>query len=175
MGRWLASSSEAGPSSQSAPSLLTGSTWRATVPRSCLPEGGGDDCAVQSRHAGIAPVRSGPRPNGRRLILCVLALLTAAPSFVHAAEQDLSSGLVHLRAGRQVQAAQDLVRYRDGERDPEIRRSIERVLRLLKEPLSEELREYIALTLDEGVRRKAGARTPDVRPGFVSRMFPVFP
>ena len=113
--------------------------------------------------------------NGHPVIFCLLALLTTGPAVVHAAEQDLASGLGHLRAGSQVQAAQDLARYRDGERDPEIRRSIDRVLHLLKEPLSEELREYVALTLDESIRLKVRARIPDVRPGFVSRMFPVFP
>ena len=105
---------------------------------------------------------------------CVLVLLTAAPGLGHAAEHDLAAGLVHLRAGSQAQAAQHLARYRDGEGDPEIRRSIDRVLRLLKEPLSEELREYVAFTVEDTVRGKA-TRARSVPPGFVSRMFPVFP
>src|SRR4029077_18114387 len=97
----------------------------------------------------------------------LLALLVTWPAIVHAAEQDLTSALGHLQAGRQIEAAKNLERYRAGVHYTEIRRSIDRVLRLLREPLSEELRGYIALTLDESIRRKTGQRTSALRPGFV--------
>ena len=112
---------------------------------------------------------------GLAAIGCMLTLLTATPGPVHGAEQDLTAGLAHLRAGSQAQAAHDLARYREGERDPDVRRSIDRVLRLLKQPLSEDLREYIALSVEEKVRAKAASRGSSARSGFLSRMFPVFP
>ena len=103
------------------------------------------------------------------------ALWLTASAAAGAAESDLVSGLTHLRAGAQAQAERDLLKYRDGERDSGIRRSIDRVLPLLRRPLTEDVREYIAGTIEESVRFKAYARTRPARPSFLSRMFPVFP
>ncbi len=99
----------------------------------------------------------------------------AAPGLVSPAERDLDSGLVALRAGAQIQAEQHLTRYRDEERDPGIRRSVDRVLALLKRPLPAEVREYIAATLEEAVRVRPTMRAEASRPSYWSRMFPVFP
>jgi hypothetical protein len=91
------------------------------------------------------------------------------------AESDLHSGLAHLRAGAQAQAERDLVKYRDGERDPDLRRSIDRVLPLLRRPMNDDVREYVAGTIEESVRVRGDARVRTARPGFLSRMFPIFP
>ena len=93
-----------------------------------------------------------------------------------AAESDLHSGLAYLRAGAQVQAEQHLLRYRDGEVDSDVRVCIDRVLPLLKRPLSEDVREYIAGSVEEIVTRaKAASRSGRALPGYAARMFPVFP
>ena len=75
----------------------------------------------------------------------------AAAGGACAAERDLYSGLAYLRAGAQAQAAESLTRYRDDERDPGIRGSVSRVLPLLKRPLPEDVREYLAATIEERV------------------------
>jgi hypothetical protein len=86
------------------------------------------------------------------------------------AERDLYSGLAYLRAGAQQRAEESLIRYRDAQRDPGIRRSIDQVLPLLRRPLSDEVREYIAASLEERVQAGPGGK-----PSHWSRMFPVFP
>ena len=103
----------------------------------------------------------------------VIALAGSGPA--SAAESDLRSGLAHLRAGAQGQAEHDLTKYRDGERDSDIRRSIDRVLPLLRRPLADDVREYIAGAIEESVRMNADARRRRVRSSYASRMFPVFP
>jgi len=103
------------------------------------------------------------------------ALWLVVSATAGAAESDLISGLAHLRAGAQAQAETDLLRYRDGLRNSDARRSIDRVLPLLRRPLSEDVRDYIAATIEESVRPTADARARSARPGFLSRMFPVFP
>ena len=103
----------------------------------------------------------------------VIALAGSGPA--SATEGDLRSGLAHLRAGAQAQAEQDLTEYRDAEWDSDIRRSIDRVLPLLRRPLAEDVREFIAGTIEETVRMKADARSRRPRPSHLSRMFPVFP
>ena len=112
-----------------------------------------------------------------RQVACAVTgtVLWLATSAAGAAETDLVSGLAHLRAGAQAQAERDLLNYRDGLRDSDVRRSIDRVLPLLRRPLTEDVREFIAATIEESVRPKADARAQPVRPGFVSRMFPIFP
>ena len=105
----------------------------------------------------------------------VFALWLAAPGVAPGAERDLGDGLASLRAGAQLQAEQQLTRYRDGELDSEIRRSIDRVLPLLRRPLNEDVREYIAGTIEDGVRGRARLRTERTRPSYALRMFPVFP
>jgi hypothetical protein len=92
-----------------------------------------------------------------------------------AAERDLHSGLAHLRAGAQAEAERDLTRFRDEERDPEVRRKIDRVLFLLRRPLTPEVREYVATTIEEAVPPRATVRMERGRPSYWSRMFPVFP
>jgi hypothetical protein len=107
----------------------------------------------------------------RWVALAALALLAGAPGGASAADSDFSSALRHLRAGAQAQAEQDLVRYRDGEPDMDMRRRVERILPLLKRPLSADVREYIAATLEE-TRARGQSRA---RPSYAARMFPVFP
>ena len=102
----------------------------------------------------------------------VLALLAAAPGVAHATEIDLSSALRHLRAGAQAQAEQDFVRYRDGERDADMRRRVDRILPMLKRLLSEDVRDYIAATLEEAAHATGQG---SARPSYALRMFPVFP
>ncbi|HEU4369021.1 MAG TPA: hypothetical protein VFV05_12440 [Methylomirabilota bacterium] len=92
-----------------------------------------------------------------------------------AADRDLHSGLAYLRAGAQAEAERDLTRYRDGERDPEILRKIDRVLPLLKRPLTQEVRDYVAMTIEDAVPAKSKMRAESNRPNYWSRMFPVFP
>jgi hypothetical protein len=104
-----------------------------------------------------------------------LAVWLVSAGCAGAAERDLYSGLAYLRAGAQVKAEEHLARYLDEERDPEIRRSVARVLPLLKRPLSEEVREYLATSLEESVRARPKLRAESSRPGYFWRMFPVFP
>lgn len=92
-----------------------------------------------------------------------------------AADRDLHSGLAYLRAGAQLQAERDLTRYRDEEPNPEVRTKIDRVLPLLRRPLTDEVREYVAVTIEEAVFPRSGALVEGRRPSFWSRMFPVFP
>lgn len=92
-----------------------------------------------------------------------------------AAERDLYSGLAYLRAGAQAEADRDLTKYRDEERDPEIRRKIDRVLPLLKRPLTQEVRDYVAMTIEDAVPTRSKMRAESNRPSYWSRMFPVFP
>jgi len=121
------------------------------------------------------PVTRTPKTRRLASVLAGTALWLAASSAAGAAESDLVSGLAHLRAGAQSQAERDLLKYRDGLGDSDVRRSIDRVLPLLRRPLTEDVREYIAGTIEESVRLKADARTQPARRGFLSRMFPVFP
>jgi len=100
----------------------------------------------------------------------------AASGLTVAAERDLYSGLAYLRAGSQARAEEHLAKYRDEEGDPVIRKSVDRVLGLLKRPLAEEVREFIAATLEDSIRARPKARQDSGgRPSYWSRMFPVFP
>jgi hypothetical protein len=110
----------------------------------------------------------------RGIVLAGIGLgLVSAPT--GAAERDLYSGLAYLRAGAQTRAEESLTRYREEEANPEIRRSVDRVLPLLKRPLSEEVREYIAANLEERVRVASRMRAERTPLSYWSRMFPVFP
>jgi hypothetical protein len=109
------------------------------------------------------------------IVLAAIAVWLVVPAGAGAAERDLYYGLAYLRIGAQPQAEQHLTRYRDEERDPVIRQSVDRVLALLKRPLTEEVREYIATTLEESVRARPKTREGSSRPSYFSRMFPVFP
>lgn len=104
-----------------------------------------------------------------------IAVFLAASRWTGATENDLYVGLTHLRAGEQSQALQYLTRYRDGEQDPEIRRDVALILPLLKQPLAEDVREYLALTLEQRVQRHSQARIESRRPAYRFRIFPVFP
>ena len=101
----------------------------------------------------------------------------AASGPAAAADADLHSGLAYLRAGAQTEAEQYLTRYRDDTRDPHIRRHIDRVLPLLKRSLPEDVREYIAGTVEEDVvaRLKASSLSGRRLQSYSARMFPVFP
>jgi hypothetical protein len=110
---------------------------------------------------------------GAAVVGLVVAL--AGSGSASATESDLRAGLAHLRAGAQGQAEQDLTKYRNGEPDSDIRQSIDRVLPLLKRPLPEDVREFIAGALEDKVRMKADPRSRRARPSYASRMFPVFP
>jgi hypothetical protein len=127
----------------------------------------------------MAVVGSAAMPKIRLVLISAaagIAVWLAASRFTDAAERDLYSGLASLRAGAQTQAEEQLTRYRDGERDPEILRTLARVLPLLKRPLPEDVREYIAVTLEESVRPRPKMRVESSsRPSYWSRMFPVFP
>lgn len=101
----------------------------------------------------------------------------AASGSSGAAERDLYSGLAYLRAGAQIQAEENLTRYRDEEPDPTIRRIVSRALPLLRQPLAQDVRDYIAVTLEEAVRARARvtALAPSRRPRYLLRMFgPLF-
>src|SRR5262245_23230084 len=102
-------------------------------------------------------------------------LMGLASSPAGAAERDLYSGLAYLRAGAEARAQESLTRYRDEETNPEIRRSVDRILLLLQRPLSDEVREYIAANLEERVRLASNMRPKKTPPSYWSRMFPVFP
>ena len=122
-------------------------------------------------------VETAPMEKTRRMLVAVvvgIGVWLAGPGYTGAAERDLYAGLASLRAGAQSQAEQHLTRYRDEERDPEIRRNLDRVLPLLKAPLSAEMREYIAVTLEESVRSAPKIQVSS-RPSYWLRMFPVFP
>lgn len=105
-----------------------------------------------------------------------LAFWLAAVGVAGSAERDLYFGLAYLRAGVLSQAEDHLARYRDDERDPEIRRSVSRVIPLLKNPLSKAVCEYLASALEEQVGAKhKGLAEERRRPSYWSRIFPVFP
>ena len=108
-------------------------------------------------------------------VAAAIVVWLAASGVSVAADRDLYSGLAYLRAGAQARAEESLVRYRDEERDPVIRNSVDRVLALLKRPLTEEVREYIAASLEDSVRARPKMREDGSRPSYWSRMFPVFP
>jgi hypothetical protein len=115
---------------------------------------------------------------GRRLgaVAAGVVVWLAASGLTVAAERDLYSGLAYLRAGSQARAEEHLAKYRDEEGDPVIRKSVDRVLGLLKRPLAEEVREFIAATLEDSIRARPKARQDSGgRPSYWSRMFPVFP
>jgi hypothetical protein len=114
------------------------------------------------------------RSTRRLAFALVVAGGLAAPGPVSASEGDLRAGLAHLRAGAQAEAAQRLLKYRDAAPDPEVRRTIDRVLPLLRRPLAPDVREYIATTIEDSSTVR-GARGPMARPEVLSRMFPVFP
>jgi hypothetical protein len=117
--------------------------------------------------------------NAIRVLIVVLTGLVAwlgAPGRSGADVRDLDSGLAYLRAGSQTQAEEHLTKYRDQERDPEIRNRISRILPLLGRPLSPEVREYIASTLQEATRRRLESMPDNGPPSrYLSRSFPVFP
>jgi hypothetical protein len=93
----------------------------------------------------------------------------------NAAESDLDVGLAYLRAGAQRLAVETLRKYRNEEKNPDIRKSVDRVLPLLETPLPENVREYIATNLEEHARAMPRAHGMRTRPSYWSRMFPVFP
>ena len=92
-----------------------------------------------------------------------------------AAESDLDAGLAYLRAGAQAEAEKHLTRYRDEVRDPEARKRLARVLHLLKRPLSDDLREFLAEAVEDSVRPRPKGRAEVTPPDYLSRIFPVFP
>lgn len=107
----------------------------------------------------------------------------AASGSGRAAERDryLYFGLAYLRAGAQIQAEDNLTRYRAEEPDPRIRQIVSRVLPLLRQPLTQDVRDYIAVTLEEAVRARLTTLAPSDRPRptdrprYLSRMFgPLF-
>ena len=104
-----------------------------------------------------------------------LVVWLATPGVTVAADRDLYSGLAYLRAGAQARAEEYLARYRDEERDPVIRQSVDRVLALLKRPLTEDVRAFIAVSLEDSVRARPKIREAGGRPSYWFRMFPVFP
>ena len=112
---------------------------------------------------------------GFRIAALGIGVCLAAGEGTGAAERDLYSGLAYPRTGAQSQAEDSLTRYLDDERDPEIRRNVSRVLPLLKQPLPGDVREYLAVTIEEkaGLRPKGSAESR--RPSYWSRIFPVFP
>jgi hypothetical protein len=113
-----------------------------------------------------------------RVLIVVLTGLVAwlgAPGWSGADVRDLDSGLAYLRAGSQPQAEEHLTKYRDQERDPEIRNRVSRILPLLGRPLSPEVREYIASTLQEATRGRLESMPDNGPPRYFSRSFPVFP
>jgi len=110
-----------------------------------------------------------------RVVVGGLVVWLAVSGAARGAERDLYSGLAYLRAGDQIRAEESLRRYRDAERDPEIRRSVDRVLLLLGRPLDVEVREYIATSLEERARPMPSRQTEGARSRYWSRMFPVFP
>jgi hypothetical protein len=103
------------------------------------------------------------------------AVWLAAPVPGAAAEQDLDLGLAYLRAGAQRRAVEALTKYRDEEQNPDIRKSVDRVLPLLRTPLPANVREYIAANLEEHARTMPRQHGASTRPSYWSRMFPVFP
>ncbi len=72
------------------------------------------------------------------------------------ADSDFYSGVAYLRAGDLVRAEQDLVRFRGDAKGHAVRASIDRALKLMKEPLPDEVREYIAATLEEARTHSGG-------------------
>ena len=124
----------------------------------------------------MAQRRAMPRI-GRMLgaVAAAIVVWLAASGVSVAADRDLYSGLAYLRAGAQARAEESLVRYRDEERDPVIRQSVDRVLALLKRPLAEDVREFIAVSLEDSVRARPKIREAGGRPSYWFRMFPVFP
>jgi hypothetical protein len=87
----------------------------------------------------------------------------------------LDLGLAYLRAGAQQQAVEALTRYRNEERNPDIRKSVDQVLPLLANPLPENVRQYIAKNLEARARATLSKHGASARPSYWSRMFPVFP
>lgn len=118
----------------------------------------------------MSTMRHATGPGIIGMLLCL-----GTTGVTEAAERHLHSGLAYLRAGAQVEAERDLARYRDEERDPEIRRKIDRVLPLLRRPLTPEVLEYVATTIEDAVPAKSRMRGESTRPSFWSRVFPVFP
>src|SRR5262249_24123798 len=98
-------------------------------------------------------------------------LMTAA--LAKADERDLQYAIAYLRAGAQTQAEQSLAKYRDEQGDADVRRTVDRVILLLNRPLPDDVREYIAVTLEETLIRPTPVKHS--RPAYFSRMFPVFP
>ncbi len=109
-----------------------------------------------------------------RATVAGVALTIVSTGSTDATESDLSTGLAYLRAGAQSQAGEYLARYRDSSRDPAVRERISRVLPLLKQPLPKDVRDYLAMTIEEGVAGRE-LRTSWVRPPYWFRSFPVFP
>ena len=116
-----------------------------------------------------------PRPSRHLAFALGTALCLVASGTASASESDLRSGLADLRAGAQLEAEQRLLRYRDAAPDADVRRSIDRVLPLLRRPLPEDVREYLATTIEEVAGAKATALSARLPPNYLSRMFPVFP
>ena len=112
----------------------------------------------------------------KRILKTVLmaGFLTLA-SGAEADQRDLYSGLAYLRSGAQAEAEAALTQYVATERDSDVRRSITRVLPLLKQPLSKDVREYLASSIEAQAGPPVATALAGRRPGYWSRIFPVFP
>jgi hypothetical protein len=107
--------------------------------------------------------------------VAIMAAVLVGPAAAAPQQRDLDAGLAYLRAGAQAQAEEHLARYRNETRDPEVRHRLGRVLPLLKRPLTDDVREFLAAFVEEGVRLSPTERAQTGRAGYLSRSFPVFP
>jgi hypothetical protein len=102
--------------------------------------------------------------------VALVAVWLATPRWASTAERDLHAGLAYLRAGAQSQAASYLKRFcEDGNRS-ETCQEVSRVLPLLQRPLADDVREYLAATIEASEKL-----TLRGTPNYLSRIFPVFP
>src|SRR5713226_2844508 len=121
------------------------STSRDTSSSLRMDPSSGCPCALGESELTLTARVWSRSPRAIRSLLVVVGgimIAVAGGGPAGAAEADLHSGLAHLRAGAQAQAERDLLKYRDGLRDSDARRSIDRVLPLLRRPLTEDVREY---------------------------------
>jgi hypothetical protein len=106
-------------------------------------------------------------------VLLAGALSRPAPAV--AGEHDLYAGLAYLRAGDQRQSAESFTRYCRDEANRDACRRVLRVLPLLDRPLSQDLRDYLAVTIEEQARVRSASTVDSRRATYWSRIFPVFP
>jgi hypothetical protein len=109
------------------------------------------------------------------IAFAAVIVVACGAQWTSAAEDNLRAGLAHLRSGDQVRAEQEFTRYRHTEPDPGVRSSIDRMLPLLRRPLPDDVREYLARTVEDAVALRAARHGPAARPSYLSRLFPVFP